>query len=912
MKGSLQISNAPGRDSIDSLLNVCGETTTEEERIEAQDIQKLVADISTQALLQKRRLVEFKSRHTKDKESKNVNEQTDMVEKSYQQILGKDPNHVPTMNEYALFNLVVKRKYDAAEELYLSALNVSPFHTLTLCDYGFFLERIRGDFDGAEALYQRALRVDPRHVPTLANYSLFLHDVRRQYGKSLKLYNQMVKLDTYNDEEYKVAGNSETLLTNPHKQDPESEIIEEEINKLRLQQSRRYLNVSEMLKQKKTDEPTSLPAPEAKNVEDGEKHDSDDELSDDLEIDALQNKPSNANESNNNYDAQQDDRAWIDVRSTTWKAAILRLRHQFSWRPYYFVMRGTVISYFKSEESYLGSEKELGVIWISSCQIKSTSVTNGGIFPLVVDDRKMKYKLIIGFQDGVVRDEWERAIFSVKNSIKKGLISVVGAESSKQEVEEVPFKSQMTEDHKAIIYKGYIDELDETGLNEYDYLIVMPQVFPGWSASAIKKRKESQVEIIRILRMEHLIVRCIKSRDEDELFLLIRTPRPEEWAIERDSGQLGSTEPSGDELSLFSKRSSAVQDWCTMWADRLKPEYLVREFKEGFKGCTLPYDFGLRHLFVREGEFNDPKVVKPIRVDQAHRLPGQLRGKRELERSEALKRQSGTHLGEGRKQLPGEEEGRGDGRRRWGRGRREEVEKVKRKEDERTDLCMTAEWDLSMEAHRVAQSYAKTIRGKLKSFTDWRNEQMRIGTMRASSKRQELIRKVMDLTLRTRMTETWFCRDEELNRNWIELERRNVIKLITPLHHQPSNDWLKQNWAGIYCLTTSFLSASSPLDEVVAYFSEEIAFYFAFIGHYNRWLIFPAVFGAGVFAYNIIYAPVTLDSPVSCRRLLTEPPHLLPLLPCFLLCSLLCLHCFPLLASSTDSTPPLLPFQPKP
>lgn len=47
---------------------------------------------------------------------------------------------------------------------------------------------------------------------------------------------------------------------------------------------------------------------------------------------------------------------------------------------------------------------------------------------------------------------------------------------------------------------------------------------------------------------------------------------------------------------------------------------------------------------------------------------------------------------------------------------------------------------------------------------------------------------------------------------------------------------------------------SQPLDLVNAYYGERIGVYFAWLGHYTKWLTLPAVVGMAVFVFGIINA----------------------------------------------------------
>ncbi|KAF9580146.1 Anoctamin-5 [Lunasporangiospora selenospora] len=71
-------------------------------------------------------------------------------------------------------------------------------------------------------------------------------------------------------------------------------------------------------------------------------------------------------------------------------------------------------------------------------------------------------------------------------------------------------------------------------------------------------------------------------------------------------------------------------------------------------------------------------------------------------------------------------------------------------------------------------------------------------------------------------------------------------------HHLPRREvndraqlrvnWSKRFWRG------------QPLDQVNAYYGERIGIYFAWLGHYTKWLTIPAVVGIGVFVFGIINA----------------------------------------------------------
>ena len=79
-----------------------------------------------------------------------------------------------------------------------------------------------------------------------------------------------------------------------------------------------------------------------------------------------------------------------------------------------------------------------------------------------------------------------------------------------------------------------------------------------------------------------------------------------------------------------------------------------------------------------------------------------------------------------------------------------------------------------------------------------------------------------------------FCREEALKRNWVDLGKHHVVNAVVPLHHPESRAWLEKNWVKVGALSWAFLSGASPVDDICAYFGEEVAFFFAYTEHYNR------------------------------------------------------------------------------
>ncbi|EOY27034.1 Uncharacterized protein TCM_028984 isoform 1 [Theobroma cacao] len=70
------------------------------------------------------------------------------------------------------------------------------------------------------------------------------------------------------------------------------------------------------------------------------------------------------------------------------------------------------------------------------------------------------------------------------------------------------------------------------------------------------------------------------------------------------------------------------------------------------------------------------------------------------------------------------------------------------------------------------------------------------------------------------------------------LELEGIVRQVFPLHDETKRKKLLRNWA-LNCWDFT----NQPIDDIYAYFGTKIAVYFAFLGMYTRWMIFPAAFG---------------------------------------------------------------------
>ncbi|KAM0938245.1 putative anoctamin [Dioscorea sansibarensis] len=83
-----------------------------------------------------------------------------------------------------------------------------------------------------------------------------------------------------------------------------------------------------------------------------------------------------------------------------------------------------------------------------------------------------------------------------------------------------------------------------------------------------------------------------------------------------------------------------------------------------------------------------------------------------------------------------------------------------------------------------------------------------------------------------------FQRNESLVKR---MEVEGIVKQVFPTHEEVTRKRLLRIWALNWLGFTE-----QPIDEVYSYFGTKIATYFAFLGMYTKWLVFPAVLGLAV------------------------------------------------------------------
>ncbi|KAL3693097.1 hypothetical protein R1sor_006748 [Riccia sorocarpa] len=72
-----------------------------------------------------------------------------------------------------------------------------------------------------------------------------------------------------------------------------------------------------------------------------------------------------------------------------------------------------------------------------------------------------------------------------------------------------------------------------------------------------------------------------------------------------------------------------------------------------------------------------------------------------------------------------------------------------------------------------------------------------------------------------------------------KFKEAGVVKELFPLHDDTKREALLQKWPYKW-----YHLWSQPIDDVYAYFGPKVAIYFAFLGMYTKWLMYPAIMGA--------------------------------------------------------------------
>lgn len=110
-------------------------------------------------------------------------------------------------NQYAIFLVKTRRKYDDAEIYFKRALNVDPGSVVS-ANYGLFLWRHRNDLDNAERYLKQSIESDPNNVHALSTYANFLADKEDVLAAQL-YYKRCLDIDPKNPN---VLGNYAQLL----------------------------------------------------------------------------------------------------------------------------------------------------------------------------------------------------------------------------------------------------------------------------------------------------------------------------------------------------------------------------------------------------------------------------------------------------------------------------------------------------------------------------------------------------------------------------------------------------------------------------------------------------------------------------------------------------------------------------
>jgi len=87
-------------------------------------------------------------------------------------------------------------------------------------------------------------------------------------------------------------------------------------------------------------------------------------------------------------------------------------------------------------------------------------------------------------------------------------------------------------------------------------------------------------------------------------------------------------------------------------------------------------------------------------------------------------------------------------------------------------------------------------------------------------------------------------------------KKNHPLVAVFPLHEEKAKEELEKKW---FVWKSTF---KSPLEEIRSYFGEQVAFYFAFLGFYNRSLVIPAIIGLAFFIWQMASGHVDVEGIV--------------------------------------------------